>query len=579
MISYAYMKILKEYLKPYTGKIIVIALLYALSILAMIITPKIMSNIITFGIAVQDMHYIWTRGLLMIAIATPTLLIILVISKLKADLTTGYIADLRKGIFKKINSLTAEEFASKGTASLLTRSTDDTWFMQEVVGQIIYVLVSTPLLFIGGIVMTFIADWILALIMLGISPIILFFIWLINRRLFGLYDNSEKYMDIQNKVMRERLKGLRVIRAFNKEPYEHERVSDATKTMAVYIIKANVLTSIVQPISAFLLNIATVLILYFGAMRIQTSVLLTAGDVIATIQYIALIMSSLMMGSALLLYMPKIKVTLNRLGEIFAMEGSEADAEESIKLAGDIKIENMDFCYPDSQTPVLKNINVDVQNGQVVGIIGGTGSGKTTLMKLLMGFYRPNEGNMYIGGKSVFDLNAGTIRDNASIALQKAMIFRGTIEDNIKMGNQNATEEQIKEAAEISQLKELISGNADGLKHELTQAGGNISGGQKQRINIARTIIKDASIFIFDDSFSALDYLTESKLRKKVNKYLSGKTQLIVTQRAATAMRCDKIYVMDKGEIVGSGAHEDLLKTCPIYKEIYDSQLGGVING
>jgi len=573
------MKILKEYLKPYTGKIIVIALLYALSILAMIITPKIMSNIITFGIAVQDMHYIWTRGLLMIAIATPTLLIILVISKLKADLTTGYIADLRKGIFKKINSLTAEEFASKGTASLLTRSTDDTWFMQEVVGQIIYVLVSTPLLFIGGIVMTFIADWILALIMLGISPIILFFIWLINRRLFGLYDNSEKYMDIQNKVMRERLKGLRVIRAFNKEPYEHERVSDATKTMAVYIIKANVLTSIVQPISAFLLNIATVLILYFGAMRIQTSVLLTAGDVIATIQYIALIMSSLMMGSALLLYMPKIKVTLNRLGEIFAMEGSEADAEESIKLAGDIKIENMDFCYPDSQTPVLKNINVDVQNGQVVGIIGGTGSGKTTLMKLLMGFYRPNEGNMYIGGKSVFDLNAGTIRDNASIALQKAMIFRGTIEDNIKMGNQNATEEQIKEAAEISQLKELISGNADGLKHELTQAGGNISGGQKQRINIARTIIKDASIFIFDDSFSALDYLTESKLRKKVNKYLSGKTQLIVTQRAATAMRCDKIYVMDKGEIVGSGAHEDLLKTCPIYKEIYDSQLGGVING
>ncbi|MDD4832497.1 MAG: ABC transporter ATP-binding protein, partial [Clostridia bacterium] len=175
--------------------------------------------------------------------------------------------------------------------------------------------------------------------------------------------------------------------------------------------------------------------------------------------------------------------------------------------------------------------------------------------------------------------NAGTIRNNASIALQKAMIFRGTIEDNIKMGNQNATEEQIKEAAEISQLKELITGNTDGLKHELTQAGGNISGGQKQRINIARTIIKDASIFIFDDSFSALDYLTESKLRKKVNKYLSGKTQLIVTQRAATAMRCDIIYVMDKGEIVGSGAHENLLKTCPIYKEIYDSQLGGVING
>lgn len=573
------MKILKEYLKPYTGKILIIAFLYALSMLAMIITPKIMSNIITFGIAVQDMHYIWTRGLLMLAIATPTLLSVLIISKLKADLSTGYIADLRKGIFKKINSLTAEEFASKGTASLFTRSTDDTWFMQEVVGQIIYVLVSTPLLFIGGIVMTFIADWILALIMLGISPIIMFFIWLINRRLFGLYDNSEKYMDIQNKVMRERLKGLRVIRAFNKEPYEHERVSGATRTMALYIIKANVLSSIVQPISALLLNIATVLILYFGAMRIQTSALLTAGDVIATIQYIALIMSSLMMGSALLLYMPKIKVTLNRLGEIFAMEGSETDTGESIKLSGDIKIENMDFCYPDSQTPVLKNINMDVKTGQVVGIIGGTGSGKTTLMKLLMGFYRPNEGNMYIGGKSVFELNAGTIRDNASIALQKAMIFRGTIEDNIKMGNKNATDEQIKEAAEISQLKELISGNTDGLKHQLTQAGGNISGGQKQRINIARTIIKDASIFIFDDSFSALDYLTESKLRKKVNKYLSGKTQMIVTQRAATAMRCDKIYVMDKGEVIGSGTHENLLKTCSIYKEIYDSQLGGVING
>jgi len=515
----------------------------------------------------------------MLAVATPTLLNILVISKIKADLSTGYTSDLRKAIFKKVNSLTFEEYSSKGTASLYTRSTDDTWFLQEVIGQIIYVVVSTPLLFIGGIVMTFIADWILALIMIGISPVIMFLIWLINRKLFGLYDNSEKYMDLQNKVMRERLKGLRVIRSFNKEPYEHERISKATKTMAVYIIKANVLTSIVQPISAFLLNIATVLILYFGAGRIQASAMLTAGDVIATIQYVGLIMTSLMTASALLLYMPKIKVTVNRLGEIFSMRGTEEESAERIKLSGDIKIDNMTFCYPDSQHPVLKNINLDIKNGQVVGVIGGTGSGKTTLMKLLMGFYKPSEGEFCIGGKSVNELNTGTIRDNASIALQKAMIFRGTIEDNIKMGNENATEEQVAEVAEISQLKELVSGNKDGLKHELTQAGGNISGGQKQRINIARTIVKDASIFIFDDSFSALDYLTESKLRKKVNKYLNGKTQMVVTQRAATAMRCDKIYVMDQGEVVGSGTHEDLLKNCSVYREIYESQLGGVMNG
>ncbi len=569
------MKILLPYLKPYKGKLIVIGLMYAISTFAMLFMPKIMSEIITNGVAKMDTGYIFRYGAVMFGLALVALICAVVTTRINAVVSTGFTAELRKDIFKKVNSLTFEEFSSQGTASLMTRSTDDTWMLQEVAATLVYCIVVTPILFIGGIVLTFLADWVLAVIMLGISPVVLFLIWLITRRMFSLWDNSEKYCDLQNKVMRERLSGLRVIRSFDKEQHEHGRVKHATEEMADNIIKANVLSGYVNPVSALLLNMATVVILYLGTERIQMSSILTAGDIVATIQYIALIMNGLMTVSMVFMFFPQVKVAVRRIGEIFALEGTEKNDEEAKELSGDVVLDKVTFFYPGASNPSLKDIGLNIKRGEIVGIIGGTGAGKTTLMKLLMGFYKPTQGDLLIGGESVCGLSQGVIRQNVSIALQKAAIFQGTIEYNIKMGKESATDEEVAAVSDIAQLKELVSGNKEGLKHELTQAGANISGGQKQRINIARAIIKDASVYIFDDSFSALDYLTEARLRKRLNKYLAGKTQIIVTQRAATAMRCDKVYVLDKGEVVGSGKHADLIKTCPIYKEIYSSQLGG----
>lgn len=569
------MKILLPYLKPHKGRLTIIGLMYLISTFAMLFMPKIMSDIITDGVAKADTDYILVQGAIMVGLALIGMICSVVTTKINAVVATDFTCELRKDIFKKVNSLTFEEFSLQGTASLLTRSTEDTWMLQEVAATLIYCIVVTPVLFIGGIVLTFMSDWLLAVIMLGISPLVLFIIWLITRRMFTLWDNSEKYCDLQNKVMRERLSGLRVIRSFDKEVHEHGRVKHATEEMADNIIKANVLSGYVNPVSALLLNMATVAILYLGAMRIQTSSILTAGGVIATIQYIALIMNGLMTISMVFLFFPQAKVSLRRIKEIFDLKGTEAEEGETKFLDGGIRFDDTTFFYPGASNSSLKNISMDIKAGQIVGIIGGTGSGKTTLMKLLMGFYKPTEGDLRIGGESVKGLSQGVIRDNVSIALQKAMIFQGTIEYNIKMGKENATDDEVEAVSKIAQLNELISGNKDGYKHELTQSGANISGGQKQRINIARTIIKDASVYVFDDSFSALDYLTEARLRKQLNRYLAGKTQLIVTQRAATAMRCDKVYVLDKGEVAGSGTHAELMKSCLIYREIYESQLGG----
>ncbi len=572
------MKFLLKYFKPYKKQLLAMAFFYAVSTVTLLLMPTIMSEIVNNGIGKGDMNYILIQGAKMVALAIVAIICSLANTKLNSIVATGFSYSLRTTLFEKVNSLNFEEFATQGTASLLSRSTNDVWMLQEAAGSFVYAIVVMPILYIGGIIMAFMADVTLALVLVGISPIILLVVWLITRKMFDLWDTSEKYGDLQNKVMRERLSGLRVIRSFDKEQSEHDRVSDATKTMAKNIIRANVLSGFVNPVSSLLLNIASVVILYIGAQRIQVSDILTAGDVIATVQFVSIIVSGLMIISMMFLYLPQVKIALKRITEVFNLKGIEMGEDSNEILDGDISFKGVDFYYDDTATPALKNINLDINNGEVVGIIGGTGCGKTTIMKLLMNFYRPSSGVITIGGKDASTLTKATVRNNISIALQKAMIFQGTIEYNIKMGDKDASEEKIAEVVKISQLQELLDSNVDGLQHKLTQAGSNVSGGQKQRINIARTVIKDASIYVFDDSFSALDYLTESKLRKQLNKYLAKKTQIVITQRAATAMRCDKVYVLDKGEIVGCGKHAQLLKTCPIYKEIYNSQLGGNVN-
>jgi len=570
------MKILLPYLKPFYKHLLFVGVLDLICTLAGLFMPYLMSDIVNVGIREQNMPFILQRGGWMLALAVAALLTGLLATRENAFISTRFIESMQTAVFQKINALTFEEYASIGTSSLLTRSTDDIFSMQYAFGNIVYAIVSVPVLFIGGAVLAFLSDPLLSLLLIVLVPAVLLIVYFVVRGLDKLWDRSDRYIDLQNKIVRERLSGLRVIRAFDKEAHEHARVAHATEEMANNIIKANVRMGFINPVSLLLLNSCTVLMLFFGAARMQADPLLKAGDIIATIQYIALIMNGLLVLSWTFAFLPQLRVSIRRVGEVLSMAGQPASDAASERLTGRIRFENVTFSYPNAETPALENINLTAEAGEVVSVIGGTGSGKSTLIKLLLAFYAPTSGSICLGDRNYHDLSRETIRDNLAVALQKSMIFEGTVEENIRMGAPDASDETVMQAVEIAQLSAFVASHEEGLSYPLKQTGANISGGQKQRINIARTLIRDAAVYVFDDSFSALDYLTESKLRKALNRHLAGKTQLIITQRAATAMRSDRIYVLDQGRVVGEGTHEELLKTCTVYREICASQLGGV---
>ncbi len=572
------MKLLLTYLKPYRKRIIVAGLIDALSVCCALFMPYIMSGIVNKGIAGTDMKYIWAMSGVMLGLAAVSLGCLLCTVKLNTAISADFLGDMQKAIFRKINSFSLDEFNSIGTASLLTRQTQDLFALEMVAYNSMHMLIYVAVMCVGGGVLAFMSDWIMALITLAVCPLVLFAVWLITRGLFDMFQNSAKYIDIQNKVVRERLSGLRVIRAFNREGSEHKRVSDATMTMAEYIIRANVRSGYITPVTTLVLDLTAVALLGIGASRLSASSVITAGGIIANVQYISLIMGGIIMLSWAFAWLPHIKVSLGRITEVLSMKGADGAAPGETPLTisnikGDLTVENLTFRYGHSTVPALEGINFKASDGETVGIIGGTGAGKSTLVKLLLGFYSDYEGKIALGGVDYKTLGTPCVRANISAALQKSMVFEGTAAENIRMGYPEADDAEIREAARAAQIADFLESQPDGFEYRLTHSGSNISGGQKQRINIARTVVKPASAYIFDDTFSALDYLTESKLRRALNEKLVGKTKIIVTQRAATAMHCDRVYVMDQGKIVGEGSHESLIENCEIYREIYDSQI------
>ena len=395
----------------------------------------------------------------------------------------------------------------------------------------------------------------------------------IGRKVLPLWKRSDLYIERQNAIMRERLRGIRVIRAFRSEDREHDRIAEATEVMAENIIKGNTSMGILTPVSLFLFNVATVLIVYFGAFRMEAGGL-SAGDIFAIIQYVTMVMGGIMMGSFAMVMYPHAKVAADRIGEVFDAEGMGNNAIGMDRsLEGNIRFRNVSFSYGGSEE-AIKDISLEITKGQKVAVIGGTGSGKSTLISLLLGFRRPTAGELFFDGVPAGEISKASLRRDISSVLQGSAIYTGTIGENIRMGKEDATDAELMEAASIAQLAPFIE-ECGGLDYEITQAGKNLSGGQKQRLSIARAIVKEAPIYIFDDSFSALDFLTEKNLRTALNNKIRGKTQIVVTQRITSAMSSDRIFVMDRGTLVDQGTHEELLSRCKIYGEIYASQTGG----
>lgn len=569
-------KFLFKYFKKYKLSLALTGVLYLVASASALAMPNLMSRIIDDGIRNSNIKTVYVLSGIMLSIAVVSFLLAIVGKKMNAVVSNSIAEDMRNDVFEKINSLTFEEFSSIGSSSLLTRANEDVFALQDVANSFVYAVTNVPVMLFGGVILSLLKDFSIALILLSVIPIVAFIVFLLVKKMGRLWEISNKYCDKQNKLVRERLTGIRVIRAFDKERYEHGRISEATDVMADNMIRANVLSSLITPVSLLLLNVVTVAVIYVGAIRMQNPAILKAGDIIAIIQYVGIASNGLLAAVWVFAWLPHFKVSARRVNEVLSLKGVPESEDKAKYIRGDIRITNLSFTYPHAKLPALTDVNMNIEEGETVAIIGGTGSGKTTLIKLLAGFYEPTEGTILFGGYDYSALTADDVRSNISVALQKSMIFEGTIKDNVMMSKTDAGDEEVFRALETARMADYVNSHKEGIYYELSQSGANLSGGQKQRINIARTIFKKSSVYVFDDSFSALDFLTESKLRRALSVELKGKTQIIITQRISTAIHSDRIFVMANGKIVGEGSHDDLINTCEIYKEIYASQMGEV---
>lgn len=559
---------------------LLVMLTHALSTVAELLMPYVMSDVVDKGIAREDLGVVIGFSLVMLLLAVVSLACALVANKLNTRITTSFSSSLCKAAFKKINSLSPEQYSRIGSSGLLTRSTDDIFNVEGAASQLSYTLVTVPMMLIGGTVLAFMADVSLSLVFLLCIPIILLFVIFIVMPLRKMWDISDKYIDVQNRIVRERLSGIRVIRAFNNEDKEHARAKFATEEMAKYMIKANVRSGYITPVAMLLLNLSTVIILVVGVGKVESGAITEAGDIIAVMQYVTLIANAVINLSWTIAWIPHLRVSVSRISEVFDMpvtdDGADDHTEPRFPLSDGASLEmrGVSFAYPDAQADTLKDIDFCAKKGETVAIIGGTGSGKSTLVRVMLAMYPCKSGEISVNGVSYSELSKGEIRLAYSVALQKAMIFEGSIRQNVTMGRSDATDEEIVSVLSDVALSEFLDSKEEGLDYLLVGLGQNVSGGQKQRINMARAVIRNAPIYIFDDSFSALDYLTERKIQSRLFKRLRGKTKILVTQRVSTALAADRIYVMDRGRISASGTHKELLRLSDIYREICISQLG-----
>ena len=574
-----YMKEMMKYLKPYWKVLLLATLVMTVSTVCDLMLPTIMSDILNHGIRQQDLGYILVCCVKMLLVALLGLGTVLLGSKLSCDVVASFCADVRSAVFRKVNRMSFEEFGKLGTAALTTRATHDVQTVSWIAAELSGSLITIPVLFFGGVILTMRKDVTLSLALLAFVPVIMAIVVVIGRRIVPLWEKSDEYIDRQNDIMRQRLRGIRVIRAFNAEDIEHERIAEATRTMADTIIKGNVAMGMVTPMATFLLNLAAVWMVYLGGWRMEAGNGLTGGDIFAIVQYVSLVSGGILMAAFAIIMFPHARVAANRIGQVLEAKGmADPVARQELKLSGKIEFDHVSFRYEGAAESALQDITLKIAPGQTVAVIGGTGAGKSTLVSMLLGFRMPTEGRVLLDGTPTTDISRHTMRENMSCVLQNTTIYSLTIRENVKMGKLDATDAGIWEALSVAQAKEFVESFPEGLDYEIKQSGKNLSGGQKQRLAIARAILKDAPVYIFDDSFSALDFLTEAKLRTALSRRIAHRTRIIITQRITSAMHCDRIFVMDKGCLVDSGTHAQLLGRCPVYQEIYASQTGGAFH-
>ena len=570
------MSFLKKYLVRYWPWITTSIVCLVIEAFCDLLQPTIMSRIIDVGVANHDLTYVLRLGGLMLLI-TATGAIGAVGRNLASSNASQRIgADLRLDLFKKIQKLSLGSLNKFDTASLITRLTNDVTQIQEVVHRMMRIFIRAPILAIGGIIMAIYLHPPMSLVLAVVVPIVASLIYLNMRIGYPYFGRVQKAIDRLNSVMREYLAGLRVVRAFNRLDYEADRMQDATVQLAKITKTAMRVMAVFSPGIRLTVNLGIAVVLWFSGYLIDLGSM-EVGKTIAFINYMTQILHSLMMISRIIMMLVRAKASIDRVEEVFLQEDSmhiKADPVRDIPALGKVEFKNVCFVYHGAEQPILDRISFVCQPGQTLAIIGSTGAGKTTLVNLIPRFYDVSDGQVLVDGVDVRDYQLRDLRERIAIVPQKTSLFTGTILENIKWGNNQATEDEVIEAAKVAQAHDFISSFPGGYQTVLGQGGVNLSGGQKQRIAIARALIRKPEILILDDSTSAVDLTTESKIRQGLQQYTKDLTTIIIAQRITSVISADQIIVLDQGQIVGIGNHETLLETCPVYQDIFRSQIG-----
>lgn len=564
-----------RYLRPFALSVIIVLILVFLQSLVELYLPTLMADIVNRGIVQGDTNYILRIGGFMVLIAAGSAVCSILAGYMSAKIATGYSKNLRSSVFSQVQSYSLREFNELGTASLITRTTNDITQIQQLLIFLMRMTISAPMMFIGGIIMAVSKDASLSLVFVVVLPLLTGTVYIIAGKSIPLFKTMQVKLDNLNRVFREGLTGIRVIRAFNRIAHEKKRFSAANLDLTRTAIKVNILMAALMPVMMLVMNFTTLAIVWFGGIRISHGNMLV-GDMMAFIQYAMLIMFSLVMVSFMFIMIPRAEASAIRINEVLEIvpEISDAEAVRSTESnRGLIEFKNVTFSYPGAEYPALKDISFTARPGEITAIIGGTGSGKSTLINLIPRFYDIDSGQVLVNGLDVREMAQKDLRAKIGFVPQKTMLFTGTVADNIRLGKEDATDEEIRHAAEIAQATEFIVEMPDGFASLIAQGGQNISGGQKQRLSIARALVHKPEIYIFDDSFSALDYKTDARLRAALRKETADATVIVVGQRVSTVMDADQIIVLDKGQIVGMGKHKELMQTCEVYREIVSSQL------
>ena len=568
------MKLILKYLKNYK----LLFFFNVISVFGFILVelgiPTIVATMIDVGVTNKDVSFIYMMGGCIALVSLIGVGGTIALGYCCSKISTAITRDIRNDIFAKVQQFTANEFNQIGTSSMITRTNNDAFQIQQFVNVLLRTALMTPIMFIFSFIMTARASLPLSYIIAATIPLIILGVVVVAKITKPISENQQSSLDDLNRISRENLSGIRVIRAFNNDQYEQKRFKETNHRFTKYSKKLFKIMTMTQPIFFMLMNVAGLSIYWVAAHLISTGSL-EIGQLVAFMDYLFHAMFSIMLFCTVFMMYPRAEVSAKRIEEVFNLDpiikNKPADSDFDEKVS--IEFDHVTFVYPDGEEPVLQDVSFKANKGEMIAFIGSTGSGKSTLVNLVPRFYDVSSGSIKINGKDIRDYDVLELRDKLGVIPQKAVLFSGTIADNIRFGKKDASDEEVEYAAKVAQAYPFIMEKENGFDEEISEGATNVSGGQKQRFSIARALVRKAQIYIFDDSFSALDFKTDAILRKELKKEMTESIMLVVAQRISSIMEADQIIVLNEGKVVGKGTHHQLLKECQIYHEIATSQL------